>query len=57
MKKKVDKKLMEMGEEMFWETFNAKEEAEQRYVVVDGEDGEIVIQSARLIKEKKKVRV
>lgn len=56
MNKKLDEELMQMGEEKFWEEFNSREEAQANYVIVD-DNGEIVVQNARLIKEKKKVRV
>ena len=55
MSKDFDDELMDLGEEMFWDEFNQKEE-DKRYVIVD-ENGEVVVSDARLTKRKKKIKV
>ena len=57
MSKKIDDELMHLGDDMFWDEFESLEQVEDRYVVVDTKVGEVVVSSARLTKEKKKIRV
>ena len=46
--------LMKMGDRAFWEEF---EEKEERYVVIDKRNGEIIAKDIRLVKAKKRVKV
>lgn len=55
--KKVDPTLMQAGEEAFWKEFDAGEKPEERYYVVDKRTGDVLVQNARLTKEKKKIKV
>jgi len=49
--------LMKAGEEAFWEEFENGEQGEERYVIVDTSNKEIVAENVRLVKEKKKIEV
>lgn len=55
--RKVDPTLMKAGEEAFWKEFDQLDRPEERYYVVDKASGEIIVHNARLVTEKKKVRV
>lgn len=48
---------MKAGEEAFWKEFDHLDRPEERYYVVDKASGEILVENARLSKDKKKIRV
>jgi len=57
MSKKIDEKLMKIGEKAFWDEFRQEEQKESRHVIVDTGTGEVVVSNARLKKSKKKIEV
>lgn len=54
---KTDNKLMQTADEVFWEEFDNFGRESERYVVVGKNGEEIVVENARLLREKKKTKV
>lgn len=57
MSKKINEKLMRVGEKAFWDEFKQEKEKNSRHVIVDTGTGEVVVSNARLKKSKKKIEV
>lgn len=54
---KTDPDLMKLADQIFWEEFNQAEKPVNRYIVIDSKNDKVVAQNAKLVSEKKKVRV
>ena len=48
---------MQAGEKIFWEEFNQLEYPGDRYIVIDSKKNEVIVQNAKLLRDKKKIRV
>ena len=57
MTDKIDPKTMQAGEKIFWEEFNQLEYPGDRYIVIDSKKNEVIVQNAKLLRDKKKIRV
>ncbi len=53
----IDPRLMQAGDQVFWEEFNQRENPGDRYVVIDSKNNKVVVENVKLIRDKKKVRV
>ena len=52
----VDPILMKVGDQVFWEEFNQRENPGERYVVLDTKKSEVVVQNVKLVREMKRVK-
>lgn len=57
MKAKKTSQIMNDADEVFWDELDALEGYSQRYLVVDSTNHQVVVENARLLKDKQKVRV
>lgn len=57
MSGKIDPQLMQTGEMAFWEEFERQEKPADRYIVIDSKNHEVIVENAKLVKDKKKIRV
>lgn len=55
-KVKIDPKLMAVGDLVFWEEFNQRENPGERYVVLDTKQKKVVAQNIKLVREMKKIK-
>lgn len=53
---KIDPVLMQVGDQVFWEEFNQRENPGDRYVVLDTKKSEIVVQNVKLVRDMKRVK-
>lgn len=53
----IDPQLMKVGDQVFWEEFNQRENPGDRYIVIDSKNNKVVVENVKLIRDKKKVRV
>lgn len=54
---KIDPKLMKVGDSVFWDEFNQRDNPGETYIVIDSKNQTVVGQNLKLITQKKKVRV
>jgi len=52
----VDPILMKVGDQVFWEEFNQRENPGERYVVLDTKKSEVVAQNVKLVRDMKRVK-
>ena len=52
----VDPVLMQVGDLVFWEEFNQRENPGERYVVLDTKKSEVVVQNVKLVRDMKRVK-
>ena len=55
-KVRVDPVLMKVGDRVFWEEFNQRENPGDRYVVLDTKKQEVILQNVKLVREMKQVK-
>lgn len=55
-KVRVDPVLMKVGDSVFWEEFNQRENPGDRYVVLDTKKQEVILQNVKLVREMKQVK-
>lgn len=47
---------MKVGDQVFWEEFNQRENPGERYVVLDTKKSEVVVQNVKLVRDMKRVK-
>ena len=47
---------MQVGDLVFWEEFNQRENPGERYVVLDTKKSEVVVQNVKLVRDMKRVK-
>ncbi len=52
----LDPILMRVGDQVFWDEFNQKENPGDRYVVLDTKNNEVVVQNVKLVRDMKRVK-